>query len=141
MRNCHVCGTLVPGTDFCPRCMKTMQKLDDPKKMSLDERIREIRMWGDILEVPWEQYTKRIDALVGRHVEMKEYQSGCEYLILLAMSEDDRAWRAERNRDDEEWRKQCDADTEEWSKRCTEDAIAWRKKLAEKVRPNGNGYE
>jgi hypothetical protein len=79
----------VPLRTFCPRCTKTIQQLRSPRTMSLKQRVNEIRMWGDILEVPLHLYTARIDALVGSHVEWRDYARGTEHLVYLARIETD----------------------------------------------------
>lgn len=120
MHTCHICGSLIPYHDYCKKCMDIIPKLPDPKTMTFDQKVAEIRKWGDILEVPWEMYSARIDALIGRHVEMREYVWGADGLTILAQQEEDRRWSKSRSEHDAEWRRICDEDNRRWRQKLAE---------------------
>lgn len=58
---------------YCPSCMEAFQNRRDPKEMTPQERADEFRWWGDILTIPFNDFHKRVEELVGRSVWTHEF--------------------------------------------------------------------
>ena len=62
-RVCHRCGTLTEY--WCPVCVEEIKNPTPVETMTPQERADELLSWYHILEVPFDDFHKRAEQLVG----------------------------------------------------------------------------
>lgn len=68
MRDCHIHGLPVEDKASCPDCVVMLGGLSDVSRMTVPQRIAELRMWYGVLEIDFSDMHERIERLVGRPV-------------------------------------------------------------------------
>lgn len=67
-RICHICGATVPRHESCPTCTAAIPAWKSPALMTREERLAEFMILYGPLEVPFEIWHERLEALIGRRV-------------------------------------------------------------------------
>lgn len=83
-RECHIHPGLLLGSNVpCPECMEDFANRPDPATMTPEQRGAEMESLDDIMEVSFDTFHERIEALVGRPVWTHEIASSV-YPMLIA---------------------------------------------------------